>query len=801
MAWAARASAAVLCLACASGRDATSTAAAPEAAPAAESAAPRLGQSPLPEVVAALTRDEKILLVLGSGMLLDVLPPERQGPIGGRQPMRVPGAAGQTIPIPRLGIPSIVLADGPAGLRIEAKRQETPSETYYCTAFPIASALAATWNPALIEDVGRALGAEVRGHGVDVLLAPALNLHRVPLGGRNFEYYSEDPLLSGKSAAAIVRGVQANGVGTSIKHFAANNEEWNRNVLDVRVDERTLRELYLRGFEIAVREGQPWTVMSSYNRINGTYTSEDPALLTGILREQWGYSGLVMTDWFGGSDAVAQMNAGNDLLMPGTEEQRQKLAAALASGALSEAVLDRNVSRVLELISKTPAFAGGPSAGKVDLEAGARVSRAAGAEGMVLLKNERSRLPLAKNVRVALFGNGSYDTLRGGTGSGNVNAAHSVSLATGLSAAGYGVDGPLQQQYQEHIAGENAKRAPREGIAAFLPVELAPEPALDAAVLARSARESDAAVVTLRRSSGEFIDRAREDFEVSAAEKTLLAQVSRAFRAARKPVIVVLNVGGVIETASWRDLADAILLAWQPGQEAGHAIADVLSGAVNPSGRLPTTFPLAVDDAPAMEGFPGTVREPGDDSRPPPFGGAKAAELEYAEQLAVGYRHYQSAGARVAYPFGHGLSYTTFSYGSPELTAGPSPERWTLNIRVENAGKVAGKEVVQLYLSAPPGKLTRPALELRAFAKTRTLAPGEAEVVSFELGPRELASFDPDAKAWVADAGKYTLRAAASATDVRRTATLELKEPRTDRTALGPSPEAPEAKTAGAPGG
>ena len=768
------ASIAIFCLgACAAGHDAT-TAAAPEPSPPAASAAPQLGKSPLPDVVAALTREEKVLLVLGSGMQLDTLPPERQGPQGGKQAMRVPGAAGQTIGVPRLGIPSIVLADGPAGLRIEPTRAADPSESFYCTAFPIASALAASWNPALIEEVGKAMGAEVRGYGVDVLLAPALNVHRVPLGGRNFEYYSEDPLLSGKSAAAIVRGVQANGVGTSIKHFAANDEEWNRNVLNVRVDERTLRELYLRGFEIAVREGQPWTVMSSYNRINGTYTSEDPRLLTGILREQWGYGGLVMTDWFGGSDATLQMNAGNELLMPGTEGQRQQLVAALERGALAEAVLDRNVSRVLELIMKTPSFSGA-AAGKVDLQAGARVSRAAGAEGMVLLKNEHGRLPLSRGARVALFGNGGYDTLRGGTGSGNVNAAHAVALVEGMTAAGYGVDAALERHYRAHIEREKANQPARVGIGAFLPVELAAEPALEAASVARSAREADAAVITLRRSSGEFVDRTSADFSVNAAEKALLAQVSRAFRAAHKPVVVVLNIGGVIETASWRELADAILLAWQPGQEAGHAIADVLSGAVNPSGKLPTTFPITVDDAPAMKGFPGTVLEPGDSSRPPPFGGAKAAEVHYAEGLAVGYRHYQTAGARVAYPFGHGLSYTTFGYGPVEVKNGASPERWAVSVRVQNTGKAAGAEVVELYISAPAGKLSKPALELRAFAKTRRLEPGEAESVSFELGPRELASFDPDASAWVAEAGQYTLRAGASAADLRSTATLELK--------------------------
>lgn len=740
--------------------------------PPAAQALPQLGKSPLPEVIAALTPDEKVLLVLGAGMSMPDAPPELRGPAGVDPAQRVPGAAGQTVAVPRLGIPSIVLADGPAGLRIDPRRSSEATASFHCTAFPIASALAASWSTELVEQVGKALGAEVRGYGVDVLLAPALNLQRVPLGGRNFEYYSEDPLLSGSMAAAMVRGVQSNGVGTSIKHFVANNHEWNRNVLNVRVEERALRELYLRGFEIAVREGDPWTVMSSYNRVNGEYTSQDPRLLTTILRNEWGFRGLVMTDWFAGDDPVAQMVAGNDLLMPGKESQREALATALAERKLDPAVLDRNVQRVLELVLRSPTFRGEKPAAKVDLEAGARVARAAAAESMVLLKNERGRLPLAKAARLALFGAGSYETLIGGTGSGDVHEAYSVALSRGLSDAGFALDTTLQQRHQAHIAAENQKLPDRRGIEVMLPLRLPPEPALDAALIEQSATSNDAAVLTLRRSSGEFLDRSPEDFQVSAGEKALL---ERAFRARGKPVIVVLNVGGPIETASWKTQADALLLAWQPGQEAGHAIADVLAGQVNPSGKLPVTFPVALDDAPAMQGYPGTVLEPGTSTAPPPFGGAKAAEVTYSEGLAVGYRHFQTRAARVSFPFGYGLSYTAFAYGPLQVQPGSAPERWTATVEVRNAGKVAGSEVVQLYVSAPKAEQPQPTIELRRFAKTRRLEPGEAQTVSFELGPRELASFDADGAAWVARAGEYTLSAAASAADLRRSKKLRLE--------------------------
>jgi len=737
---------------------------------------PQLGKSSIAQVIAAMTRDEKVRLVMGTGMDVPNLPLDLAPPSGERSKGRVPGAAAETHPIPRLGIPGIVLADGPAGLRINPQRDENPNASYYCTAFPIATALASSWNPSTVEEVGKAMGAEVLAQGVDILLAPALNIQRVPLGGRNFEYYSEDPLLSGSMAAAMVRGVQSRGVGTSIKHFAANNEEWNRNVINVRVDERALREIYLRGFEIAVQEGQPWTVMSSYNRINGTYTSEDPRLLTTILRSEWKFGGLVMTDWFGGRDPVAQMAAGNDLLMPGTERQSKALRDALEEGRLAESVLDRNIANLLALIVQTPTFKGDAARTPVDPKVGAAVDRAAASEGMVLLENDGARLPIAPRARLALFGDAAYETLAGGTGSGDVHAAHTISVAQGLETAGFASDAALAERYRKHLAAEHAKQPPRIGIEAFLPLRLIAEPNLERAAIEQSARANDVAVLALRRSSGEFVDRSPEDFYLAAAEKTLVRDVSRAFHALSKPVIVVLNVGGPVEVASWRDQVDAILVAWQPGQEAGFAISDVLSGAVTPSGKLPMTFPRDWKDLPAAAGFPGTVLEPGVDL-PPPAGGAKAAEVQYAEGVEVGYRSFKPGKIAASYPFGHGLSYTKFGYGTLAVTASAgAPARWDVTLQVTNVGKVAGAEVVELYVSAPAGGAAKPALELRRFSKTRRLAPGEAQTLSFSLGARDLASFDTAASAWLATAGSYAVRAGASSTDIRQTAPLELPQ-------------------------
>jgi beta-glucosidase len=741
----------------------------------ARAADPQLGKSPDKDVIAAMTKEEKAALVTGTGMRMPgqppaQQPPAQQGPAVGETQRGVPGAAGTTYAIPRLGIPAVIVADGPAGLRIQPKRGADSTKTYYCTAFPIETLLASSWDVDLVERVGRAMGNEVKEYGVDVLLGPALNTHRNPLGGRNFEYYSEDPVVSGKLAAAMIRGVQSQGVGTSAKHYVANDHEWNRNTIDVKASQRALRELYLRGFEILVSEGKPWTIMSSYNKLNGTYTSESSELLQGVLRKDWGYDGLVMTDWFGGRDAVAQMNAGNELLMPGNPNQRKAITDALASGQLKEEVLDRNVAKVLELVKRSPSFLGASHSDAPDLKAHAQVAREAAAEGMVLLKNG-GVLPLASPAKLALFGNSSYNMITGGTGSGDVNEAYTVSLVEGLKAAGHTADGALADAYTRYIE-EALKKQPAPTF--FAPRAPIPELAVAKEEIERLARDADLAVVTLGRNSGEGRDRKREDdFELSATEKTLLQDVAGAFHAQKKRLLVVLNIGGVIETASWREVPDAILLAWQPGQEAGHAIADVLTGRVAASGKLATSFPVKWDDVPSSANFPGIVLE-GPDPNATGFraGQARAAEIKYGDDIWVGYRHYATKGVKTAYPFGYGLSYTTFQYSDLKLGAREFQKQLTATVKVTNTGKSAGREVVQLYLSAPGKAMPKPALELRAFAKTKLLKPGESQTLSFTLSPRDLASFDGASSSWVAEAGTYAVRVGASSEDIRQTASF-----------------------------
>jgi beta-glucosidase len=731
---------------------------------------PQLGKSPTRDVIAAMTREEKVNLVVGMGMRRPGAPPADRQPAVGDTRAGVPGAAGTTFAIPRLGIPSLVLADGPAGLRIQPVRGGDSSRTYYCTAFPIETLLASSWDVDNVERVGGAMGNEVKEYGVDILLAPAFDIHRNPLGGRNFEYYSEDPLVSGRMAAAMVKGVQSQGVGTSEKHFVANDHEWNRNVIDVKVSQRALREIYLRAFEIAVREGRPWTVMSSYNKVNGAYTSESAPLLTGVLRDDWAFDGLVMTDWFGGRDAVAQMKAGNDLLMPGSPTQRETLLAALEKGELKEDVLDRNVARILELVQRTPAFRGSAHSDAPDLKAHAQVAREAAAEGMVLLRNEAGALPLKSSARIALFGVASYATITGGTGSGDVNKAYSVSLLDGLKGAGLVVDGALAQGYAGYIAEQEKNRPPVAR--PFVPRPLVPERAVPTDEIARLSRETDVALVTIGRRAGEGRDRPREDFDLTAVEKTQLQDVAAAFHAQKKKLVVVLNVGGVIETASWRELPDAILLAWQPGQEAGNAMADVLTGRTPPSGKLADTFPMKWEDVPSSANFPGKVLEPGDPNASGPFRGDRAAEVAYDDDIWVGYRHFATKGVKTAYPFGFGLSYTSFRYSALRLSGTEFKGELTATLTVTNSGAAAGREVVELYLSAPGTRAAKPALELRGFAKTRLLKPGESQSLSFTLGARDLASFDEASSSWLAEAGRYTVKVGASSEDIRQTATF-----------------------------
>ena len=731
---------------------------------------PQLGKDSLDKVVAAMTLEEKAHLVIGTGMAGS----SGEAPVVGETRNLVPGAAGTTYPIPRLGIPAIVLADGPAGLRINPLR-EGDANTYYCTHFPIGTLLASTWNTELVEQVGQAIGNEVLEYGTDVLLAPALNIHRNPLCGRNFEYYSEDPVVSGKTAAAYVRGVQSNGVGTSIKHYALNNQETNRMKNDVRVSPRAVREIYLKGFEIAVKESQPWTVMSSYNFVNGVYTSESKDLQTTMLRDEWGFKGMVMTDWFGGADAAAQMWAGNDMLQPGRPGQFEDIVEGVRSGRLSEADLDRNVRRVLELIVKSPRFKGYEFSNKPDLKAHAAVTRQSAVEGMVLLENN-GVLPLASEIsRVAVFGTTSYDFIAGGTGSGNVNRAYTVSLLEGLRNAGYAIDAELEKTYTKYIKEETERLNPKsdDPMAMFMPKIRAGEFVPSAGLLDKMVRANDVAIITLGRNSGEFLDRKVADFTLTEQESGMIEAVCAAFHEAGKKVVVILNVGGVIETASWKNLPDAVLLAWQAGQEGGNSVADVLKGVANPSGKLTMTFPVRYEDHASSRNFP-------IDMAFGMFGKDKDAEpqrnvdyTEYEEGIYVGYRWFDKQGLEVSYPFGYGLSYTRFEWS--EASVKSSRGETAVSVKVTNTGKIPGKDVVELYVAAPQGELDKPVKELKAYAKTRELQPGESQLVTLKVKNSELASYDESASAWVTDAGHYDFMLGSSSRDIRATLCAEIR--------------------------
>ena len=708
------------------------------------------------EVMSKMSLEDKAHFVIGTGMAGF----SGDDAVIGATKNLVPGAAGTTYPLDSLGIPAVVLADGPAGLRIDATR-EGDSATYYCTHFPIGTLLASTWNTQLIEEVGQAIGEEVKEYGADVLLAPALNIMRNPLCGRNFEYYSEDPVVAGKTAAAYITGVQKNDVGTSIKHFAANNQETNRMNTDARISQRALREIYLKGFEIAIKESKPWTVMTSYNYINGTYASESKDLVETILRDEWGYEGTVMTDWFGGKDGAVQMWAGNDMLQPGKAEQFDSIVAGVKSGKLAEADLDRNVQRILNLIEKSPRFQGYQYSNKPNLEAHAAVTRQSAAEGMVLMKNNEA-LPFGEKIKnVALYGNTSYDFIAGGTGSGNVNHAYVVSLLDGLKNGGYTVADELKTAYETYVA--DCKAAKEKEIAElekkdkqaamfarFMPGSLPAEKLFTADELTAQAANADIAVITIGRISGEFLDRSISNFNLSDSERKLVEQVCDVYHKAGKQVVVLLNIGGVIETASWSALPDAILCAWQAGQEGGNSVVDVLSGKQSPSGKFTMTWPVKFSDAYSSKNFP-IDQDPRIDMTNQ---GAKSANVrnvdytEYEEDIYVGYRYFDSFEVPVSYPFGFGLSYTTFEYADAKIAQ--KDDAYEVTVTVKNTGSHDGKEVVELYVAAPDSKAAnKPAKELKAYAKTKNLKPGESETLTLSVKAADLASFDEAASAWV----------------------------------------------------
>lgn len=697
--------------------------------------------------------------------------------------VKFPGTAGRTYDIPRLGIPSVYLADGPHRLAMAVKR-DFDSHFYYATEFPSGTTVAATFDPNAAFQVGAALGEEVKDYGMDVLLAPGANLMRNVLCGRNHEYYSEDPVVTGKIAAGYINGVQSQGTGTCLKHFAVNNQETNRNNNDSRVAQRPLRELYLKGFEMAVKESQPWSIMTSYNKVNGKYTCEDIDLTEYILRDEWGFKGMVMSDWNAGTDAVTSMKAGNDMLQPGQDRQYKAILEAVQNGTLDEAVLNRNVKRILEMVVKCHTFDNYKYANETNLKAHAQVDRTIGAEGIVLLDNQ-SALPLAANIKnVALYGTTSYDMVPAGMGFGSTGVGYyCVSMVEGMRNAGYTVDANLIKKYKKHLADEQKRLYPK-GRPPFslTPLKRAEEFVPTAEELAAQVKSNDVAILTLGRTSGEASDRRVEEFYLKDNETALIKQVAEAYHAAGKKVIVILNICSPVETASWKNTVDAVICAFQPGQEVGNSVADVLTGKVNPSGHLPMTFAIKYGDAPSDANFPydyefkmpsfamgsGMNFESKEKKEEKPKEAVRNVDYtNYEEGIYVGYRYFDTFGKEVSYPFGHGLSYTTFSFDV--VSSGINGDKCEMKVSVKNTGNCAGKESVQLYVKAPAGGLEKPAKELKAFAKTRLLQPGESEVVTLSWNLMDMASFNEKSCSWELAKGTYQWMAAASSADVRCT--------------------------------
>ena len=753
--------------------------------------APQLRADNIDEVMKAMTLEEKAKLLVGGANNFF----SANAVVGGEADL-VAGAAGTSPAIPRLGIPATVLTDGPAGVRIDPTRKGT-DKTYYATAFPIGSCLASTWNTELVNKVGQAIGNETKEYRCDVILGPGMNLHRNPLCGRNFEYYSEDPLLTGKIAAAYIQGVQSQGAGVSAKHFAVNSQETDRTSVDERLSQRAAREIYLRGFEIAVRESDPWTIMASYNKINGQFSMGNHDLLTKILREDWGYKGIVMTDWIGireGLPTITEVQAGNDLMEPGQPAQVQEIIEGVKSGKLNIADVDRNVRRMLEYIVKTLSFHKYPASNDPDFKAHATITRQSAAEGIVLLKNNGA-LPWKGGIKtVALFGENSYDFLSGGTGSGCVHPPYVVDMLQGLENAGINSSAKLTEIYRKYVEFAKVKFQAERHPAKWYQMEMFgqqkyPEIAISPIAINNEVDAADAAIVTIGRQAGEGVDRDIDtEFNLIPEEKNLIIDVCNAFHAAGKPVIVIINSGSVIETVSWSAYPDAILCAWQPGMEGGNSIADLLTGKVCPSGKLTMTWPIAATDHASTKNFPGQI----DDYTFRMMAGNKTpipghAYTNHEEDIYVGYRYFDTFEKNVAYPFGFGLSYTTFEYSKPVVKL--NGDKVNVSINVKNTGSVSGKEVAQVYINAPAGRLEKPTKELKAFAKTRELKPGESQTLNMVINVRELASFDEAGSQWLAEAGTYNVLIGANVADIRATTQFKLAKEYTEKTTNALQPQ------------
>ena len=734
----------------------------------------QLGKDDIKKVIAAMTVEEKIGMTVGDGKFLPNEKPEKieqgTGVIIANQEANVV--------IPRLGVKKTVLTDGPSGINRDP-HPEGATEYTYTTSFPTSTCIASAWNTELTNKIGEAFGDELLEYGYDVILMPAMNLHRDPKCGRNFEYYSEDPLLSGKLAASMVQGLQSKGIGSTLKHFVGNNQETNRRTYNAVISRRALREIYLRGFEIAVKEGHPEAIMTSYNRLNGFYTAENPELLQDIVRQEWGYKGIFMTDFDGYGSAVAKVRAGNNMLMGGNMDEVRELTQAIKDKTLDESTLDENLVFNMQLKQKSPSGKGYVPTMKPDLEAHAKIAREAAGEGMVLLKNENNTLPLKEKNTIAVFGKTGYHLIEAGTGSGGIRSnKYAISVNEGLKEAGFSILPEMEKNYLDYIEKikrenlvpdyfNNPKMRADNGITDDQApphfkkrlVAFSKEQPLSKADIVKYEPKSEVALITLGRSGGENYENGY--LPITQVELDLVKNVCEIYHAKGKKVIVVLNVGGVWETASWRDYPDAILMAWQPGQEGGRAVADILTGKVNPSGKLPDSFPLEYKDVPSASVFPGV---PVDDP----------INTFYKEGIYVGYRYYDSFNVPVAYEFGYGLSYTAFEYSDFQLSSKQFSGELQVSVTVKNTGKVAGKEVVQLYVSAPAENLEKPEKELKGFTKTKLLQPGESQELSFELDARLLASFMSGISAWVAEKGEYEVRIGASSKDIRLRASFNV---------------------------
>jgi beta-glucosidase len=638
--------------------------------------------------------------------------------------------AWQTVAVERLNVPTMTVSDGPHGVRRPADLEGMITDSLPATCFPTASALAATWDVGILYRLGQALAEECIALGVDVVLGPGNNIKRTPLCGRNFEYYSEDPFLGGEMAASLINGVQNKGVGTSLKHYTANNQEDQRFTINAEVDERTLREIYLAGFERAVKKAQPWTVMCAYNRLNGTYCSQHSELLIDILKDEWGFEGFVVSDWGAVHDRVAALAGGLDLEMPGPQAHRvQQVIEAVKNGKLDEAVLDETVRRLLNIIFKATETEKRHT--EIDVDAHHALAREIAGEAIVLLKNDDNLLPLKNVSKLAVIGNSAEKPNFQGGGSSHINPTR--------------VDVPFKALQE---AASDAELLYTQG---YLPEDSFDQSLIDEAVAV--AQQADVALLYIAPPN-ETEGADRDSIELIAQQTALIKAVA----AAQPKTVVVLNTGSAVGMSAWIDEVAAVLEAWLMGQAGGGAIADVLFGKVNPSGKLAETFPLKLSDAPAFINYPGendTVR--------------------YGEGLYVGYRYYDAKAMDVLFPFGYGLSYTTFAYSNLKVSEHfKDVDGLSVLVDVTNTGDVSGKEIVQVYVHDQESRLQRPYKELKGFAKV-ALEPGETKTVTVELDARAFAYYDTAFKQWVTEGGDFDILIGRSAADIVLKATVTME--------------------------